>query len=55
MVVGNVEKTFQYHSVHTDAHKRSMAMVAVFMIYVTPTAMVIQRQVSSERLKKALS
>ena len=26
------------------AHKRNMAMVEVFMIYVTPTAMVIQRQ-----------
>ena len=55
IVVGIAEKTFQYRSTRTDAHKSSMAMVSVFMIHVTPTAMAIQRQVSSERLKKPLS
>ena len=42
--VGSAEKTFQYRSACTDAHKRSMANVAVFMISVTLTAKVIQRQ-----------
>ena len=42
--IGIAEKTFQYSSARTDAHKRSMAMVAVFMISVTSTNKVIQRQ-----------
>ena len=52
-------KNFQYRSTDTDCSddKRSMAMVAVFVISFTPTAQTIQRQNlgSSERLKKAVS
>ena len=52
IVVGIVEKTFQYRSARTDAHKCSMVIVAVFMISITPTAKVIQRQNVGFKVRK---